>query len=106
MPNTQANSEPSYLERRFEALEAATGQTAPTFGGAVPTPAPLHTLLASGAIGTVQVAVAHGLTYTPVIYGIVMTSAGNIQQSAAPDATNIYLKADAASRTANITLGH
>lgn len=107
MPNTEAISDPRYLERRFEALEAATGQSAPSYGGAVPTPSPLLTLLPSGAIGTTEVAVAHGLSYIPVIYGIVMTSAGNIQKSTtATDATNIYLKADAAGRTANITLGH
>ena len=106
MPNVEANSEPRYLERRFEALEAATGQTAPTYSGVVSTPTALFKSLASGAIGTVQVTVAHGLSYIPVIYGVTMTTAGIIFQSAVPDATNIYLTADAAARQANISLGH
>lgn len=106
MPNMEAITNYRYLERRLEALEAATGQTAPSWGGAAPTPTALFTQVASGAIGTAEVTVAHGLSYTPTIYGVVMTTAGIIQKSTtATDATNIYLKADAAARQALITLG-
>lgn len=106
MPNFEVDSDPRYLERRLEALEAATGQSAPGYGGTVSAPTALLVTLASGPIGAAPVTVAHGLPYIPHIYGIVMTSAGIIYQQAAPDATNIYLEADAAARTANVILGH
>ncbi len=105
MPNTHANSDSSYLERRFEALEAATGQSAPAYGGAVPTPASLFVTLASGVMTTGQQTIAHGLSYTPKIYAIVMTTAGSAYVSAAVDATNVYITPDAGSRQANIILG-
>lgn len=98
-----SNLEPRGIERRFENLELATGQTPPLSTGAL-APVTMLPILASGAIGTVQVTVAHGLSYIPKIIGLVMTSAGIIFQSASPDATNVYLTADAAARTANLTL--
>lgn len=62
------------------------------------------TLKALGAqtVGTSQATVAHGLGYTPTVIEWSMTSAGTIWKSAASDATNIYLTADAASRTAEV----
>lgn len=105
MPNTEVSSESRYLERRIEALEAATGQTAASYGGAVPTPTSLLTTLASGAMTTGQQTIAHNLSYTPKIYGIVMTTAGSAYQSQAPDATNVYITPDAGSRQCNIILG-
>lgn len=105
MPNLDVNEDPRYLARRITSLEAATGQSAPAFGGAAPTPSALLVTLASGAVGSSQATVAHGLSYTPKIYGVVMTTAGAIYQSQSPDGTNIYLTADASARQANIILG-
>jgi parallel beta-helix repeat protein len=56
-------------------------------------------------VDTTQVAVPHGLPYIPRSMAITMTSAGSIWKSASPDATNVYLKADAAGRTAEILVG-
>ena len=60
--------------------------------------------LALGAqtVGTSQATIAHGLGYAPTQVLITMTGAGNIYRSATSDATNIYLTADAAARTAEI----
>lgn len=55
--------------------------------------------LADQTVGVAQVTVAHGLGYAPTDLTITMTSAGTIWRSAASDATNIYLTADAAART-------
>jgi hypothetical protein len=52
----------------------------------------------SGTIGT-QTAHAHGLGYIPTRIAITPTSNGVIYQSAAADATNIYVKGSAASLT-------
>lgn len=57
------------------------------------------------AVGSRQKTIAHGLAYTPSVYSIVPTSAGQIFQYASPDATNIYLQADIVGRTCNIGLG-
>lgn len=53
-------------------------------------------------VGTGQSTIAHGLGYAPTVVAVTMTSAGNIFRSAASDATNIYLTADAAARTADV----
>jgi hypothetical protein len=63
---------------------------------------PLSKALGSQTIGTTQVAVPHGLARTPNVLTVQMTSAGTIWQSTAADSTNIYLKADSASRTCNV----
>jgi parallel beta-helix repeat protein len=59
----------------------------------------------SATVGTQIVAVAHGLPYTPLAITITMTSAGNIWSAQPADSRNVYLKADAAGRTATITVG-
>lgn len=61
--------------------------------------------LAGNTVGTSQVSVAHGLPYAPKSVSISMTSAGQIWQSAAADTTNVYLTADAAGRTCDLTVG-
>lgn len=66
--------------------------------------APWHRL-AGNTIGTTQVAVAHGLPYAPKSVSISMTSAGQVWQSATADTTNVYLTADAAGRTCDLTVG-
>lgn len=104
-PNPNAISDRRYAERRFEALEAATGQTAPSFGGALPTPASLLTFVASGAMTTGQQSIPHLLPYTPKIYAIVMTTAGSVFVSQAADATNVYVTPDATARQCTFTLG-
>ena len=58
--------------------------------------------LHSVTVGTTQISVAHGLGYTPTQALISMSSPGIIYRSAASDATNVYVTADAASRTADI----
>lgn len=93
------------IERRLENLEAQVLASVPSDAGALPTPSSILTTLASGTVGASQATVAHGLSYTPKIYAVVMVTAGTMWQSQAPDATNIYLTADAASRQANIWLG-
>lgn len=103
MPNTEAINDPRYLERRLESLEAAVGATAPTHGGAITAVSPFPRLT-NKTVGNTQATIAHGLSYTPKIVAIIMTSAGTIWRSAAIDATNIYLTADAASRTCDIVL--
>lgn len=105
MPNFEINQEPRYLERRFEAIEAAIGATLPAMSGAV-TPAPLHPTLTNKTIAATQTTVAHGLSYTPKLYAIIMTSAGTVWRSAASDGTNIYLTADSAGRTCDIVVGY
>jgi hypothetical protein len=57
------------------------------------------------AVGSRQSTIAHGLSYTPEIYGIVPTSAGQIFQFQAVDATNVYIQADIVGRTCNIAIG-
>lgn len=60
------------------------------------------TALTGKTIGTTQVTIAHGLGYTPTVLLILPTSAGQIWRSAASDATNVYLTADAAGRTCDV----
>lgn len=60
--------------------------------------------LGSQTVGTSQVTIAHGLGYAPGIVNVTMTSAGNVYLSAASDATNIYLTADASSRTCLVSV--
>ena len=70
--------------------------------------APNNTSLVSlGAVsvGPYQVAVAHGLGYTPGAVEITMTSPGSVNQSAAADANNLYLTADDPGRTAQVYAG-
>jgi parallel beta-helix repeat protein len=57
------------------------------------------------SVGTGQTAIPHGLSYTPRAVSVSMTSAGTIWRSAAPDDTNIYLKADGQSRSADVFVG-
>ena len=59
-------------------------------------------LLPAVTVGTTQVTVAHGLGYAPAQVLISMTSPGNVYRSAASDAVNIYLTADASSRSADV----
>jgi len=59
-------------------------------------------LLPAVPVGTAQVTVAHGLGYAPAQVLISMTSAGSIHRSAASDTVNIYLTADASSRSADV----
>jgi parallel beta-helix repeat protein len=61
--------------------------------------------LAGKTVGASQAAIPHGLPYIPQSIQITMTSAGTIWRSANSDATNIYLTADKANRTADILVG-
>ena len=63
---------------------------------------PLSRAIGTQTIGTTQVSIPHKLGKMPNVVIITMTSAGQVYQSQAADATNIYLKADAASRTCNV----
>jgi parallel beta-helix repeat protein len=56
-------------------------------------------------VGVAQTTIAHGLPYIPQSVTVAMTSAGTVWRSAASDATNIYLTADAAARTCDIYVG-
>lgn len=62
----------------------------------------IKTAASAQTVGAAQVAVPHGLPRTPAVVVIEMTSAGQIWQSAAADAINVYLTADAAARTCNV----
>lgn len=64
---------------------------------------PQHSL--SVAVGTMEVAVPHGLSYPPYTISISMTSPGGVWRSAPSDETNIYLTADAADRSADVLVG-
>lgn len=59
----------------------------------------------SVVVGPQQVAVAHGLPFTPTTVLIGMTSPGSIWRSQLSDATNVYLRADAEGRRADILIG-
>jgi hypothetical protein len=59
----------------------------------------------SARVGTGETAVPHGLSYAPLAVTVSMTSAGTIWRSRGSDATNVYLKADAANRTADVIVG-
>lgn len=50
-------------------------------------------------------AIPHGLSYVPRSMTITMTSQGSVWQSAAPDETYVYLRADALGRSAQVALG-
>jgi parallel beta-helix repeat protein len=56
-------------------------------------------------IADTQTSVPHGLPYVPQSVTVLKTSPGDVWQSAAPDATNVYLRADAAGRTVEILAG-
>ena len=59
----------------------------------------------AATVGSSQTAVAHGLGYIPIAVQVSMTSAGTVWQSAAADATNVYLTADDAARTCDVMVG-
>lgn len=100
------NLDGRHIERRFQALEAQIpSYVIPSDAGALPTPISDKVFVASGVMTTGQQSIAHGLAYTPKIYGIVMTTAGSVFQSAVPDATNVYVTPDATSRQCIFTLG-
>jgi hypothetical protein len=63
---------------------------------------PVFTALGAKTVNIAQVTVAHGLGYTPTMISVLMNSAGTVWRSAASDATNIYLKADADGRTCEV----
>jgi parallel beta-helix repeat protein len=65
--------------------------------------APYHRL--SATVGSGQTAIPHGLSYTPTVVVITPRSQGTIWESASPDSTKIYLRADANGRTADILVG-
>ena len=54
--------------------------------------------------GTAEATAAHGLSTTPLLEIITMTSAGTIHKSTSSDGTNIFLTADAADRTCDVTV--
>jgi len=56
------------------------------------------TALTEQTVGTAQATIAHGLAATPTTVILLPTTAGQVWQSAAPNATNIFLTADAAGR--------
>jgi hypothetical protein len=60
--------------------------------------------LGAQTVGASQATIAHGLPWTPREVRIRMTSTGMIWESAAADATNIYLTADDANRTCEVTV--
>jgi parallel beta-helix repeat protein len=83
---------------------ATTGlsfSAAPT-GGTTSVP---YRKLENKTVGASQTAIPHGLPYVPQSIQILMTTTGSIWRSAASDATNIYLTADKAGRTADILVG-
>lgn len=59
----------------------------------------------SVAVGTMEVAIPHGLSCPPYTVSISMTSPGSVWRSAPSDETNIYLTADAANRSAGVLVG-
>lgn len=59
-------------------------------------------IIAGQVVGAAQVAIPHGMAVAPRLVIIEPTSAGQIWQSQAADATNVYLTADAAARTCNV----
>lgn len=68
---------------------------------------PLYNNLGSQTIGTLQIAVPHKLSKTPNVVLIQMTSPGNVYESQAADATNIYLTSDHyLSRTCNVLVAY
>lgn len=61
--------------------------------------------LAKQTVDSTETTIAHGLSYIPQTVQISMTSAGTAWVSASSDDTNIYLTADADSRTTDIYVG-
>jgi hypothetical protein len=59
----------------------------------------------SVAVGRTQVAVPHGLGHTPGSVVVTARSAGQVWQSAAPDASFVYLTADATGRSCDLLVG-
>jgi hypothetical protein len=60
--------------------------------------------LGAQTVGATEATIAHGLPWTPREIQVVMTSAGTVWKSKASDATNIYLTADDAGRTCEVTV--
>lgn len=56
-------------------------------------------------VGPTETAVKHGLPFVPQAVSLLKTSAGDVWQSSPPDATNVYLRADAAGRTVEVLAG-
>jgi len=59
----------------------------------------------AATVGATQTAVAHGLPYIPISVTVTMTGAGAVWRSAASDVTNVYLTADAATRSCDVLVG-
>ncbi len=101
-----ALTDPAYRAMLMQYLLNCLHQTAPAVGAGTTPATSILVKLAANTVGATQATIAHGLSYTPNIYSIVMTSAGTVWRSAATDAPNIYLTADSASRTCDIWLGY
>jgi glyoxylase-like metal-dependent hydrolase (beta-lactamase superfamily II) len=56
-------------------------------------------------VGQTQVAVLHGLGHTPGSVVVTARSAGQVWQSAAPNAYFVYLTADASGRSCDLLVG-
>jgi hypothetical protein len=59
----------------------------------------------AAAVGVTEVAVPHGLSYSPYTISISMTSPGSVWRSAPSDGMNIYLTADAPDRSVDVLVG-
>jgi hypothetical protein len=59
----------------------------------------------TATVGASKTAVPHGLPYAPRSIAITMLGPGSVWKSAAADATNVYLTADAAGRSAEVLVG-
>jgi parallel beta-helix repeat protein len=73
--------------------------------GAIPATHAIPYRTVRATVGTTQVAVPHGLTYTPMAMTITPTSNGAVWRSAPPDSTNVFLQADRAGCTVEIAVG-
>jgi hypothetical protein len=60
--------------------------------------------LGAQTVGATEATIAHGLPWTPREIRVVMTSTGMIWKSKASTTTNIYLTADDAGRTCEVTV--
>ncbi len=105
MANTDVFNDPAYHAKLLQGLLTATNQVAPLHGTAFANTS-THPILTNKTVNSAQTTIAHGLGYVPKVYSVLMTSAGTIWRSAASDATNIYLTADANARTCDIILGY
>ena len=84
------------------ALSSHAAMLVPFPGGATLTPT---RAVPSIAVGTTQLAVPHGLGHVPESVVVTARSTGQIWQSAAPDATNVYLTADGPGRLCDLLVG-